>query len=79
MPQPARSEIGSCLLGELPNALDGEDFARDVGEYGRGIAGPGADLEHLLAAVQASASIMKATIKGCDMVCPEPIGCGVSA
>jgi hypothetical protein len=33
------------LLRQLPDALDGEDFAGDLGEHGSGVARPCADLE----------------------------------
>jgi hypothetical protein len=51
----------------------------ELGEHGRLVAGAGADVEHALVAVSCSASQMRATMYGCEMVWPPPIGRAASS
>ena len=53
--------------------------AASSGEDRRRVAGAGPDLEHPLAALQLSAWQIAATIHGCEIVCPSPIGRAESA
>ena len=55
-------QIPGRLLGKLPDALDGEDFACNLREDSRRVTTAGTYLQYLFAAAQANASIMKATI-----------------
>ena len=51
------------LIGELLVALDGVDLVGDAADHGRGVAGPCADFENLIAGLELpSSSIMRATI-----------------
>jgi len=72
-------ERSACPLGELRQALDGVHLRRELGEHGRLVAGAGADVEHALAACSASSSQIRATMYGCDIVWPKPIGRAASS
>ena len=51
----------------------------ELREHGRLVAGARADVEHALARRSASASAIRATMYGCEIVWPWPIGSAASA
>ena len=71
---PLRGERDQLML-----PLDRNDTLGDLADDRRGIARPGADLEHHVVGPISAASIIKATIYGCEIVCPASIGSGKSS
>ena len=61
-------ERRSGALGEVRQPLDRVHLVGEPGEHGRLVAGAGADVEHALGRRAASASQMRATMYGCEIV-----------
>ena len=53
--------------------------ARELGEHGGLIARARADVEHAFVPAQRERSQMRATMYGCEIVCPKPIGSAASS
>ena len=67
------------LSGQSLDDFDRENLLRQLGENRGLIAAPGADLEHLVVFLVASRSVISATMNGCEIVFPQPIGRGMSS
>ncbi len=73
--------LALAFSSKRPEALDGIDLGGQLRQNRRLIAAAGADFEGLAQRGRplSSSSIMRATTKGWEMVCPKPRGSAVSS
>lgn len=64
------------LHRQLLDELHAVDAVCQLRQDRRLVAHAGADLEHGVGRLQYSKSVITATMKGCEMVLPKPIGNG---